>query len=359
MKTIQNRLVYFIFLFQIQFSFGQSDSLESCNSSCICSSDPTPAGVMISHIHSKNEWMISYRYMNMGMNDLLSGTKSISDQEVFTNYLMSPNSMRMDMHMLMGMYGITDRLTAMLMLNYNSSSMDMSMLTSEGHNHKGMVGMSTSSSSNHIMKTSGFSDTKIQFLYGLKKHKNYQIFASVGCNIPTGSIQVKGSSTDMMYSNNRLPYGTQLGSGTFDFLPGVTYFYQKNDFSYNVQVSSTLRLGYNKIGYNLGNDVSFNSWFAYNWFENLSSSLRLEGNISNRIQGIDPTIYAFNEPSSNRLNYGSKKIISFLGTTYKFQKGTLKNNRIGVEFGLPIKQNVNGIQMKQSQSINVSWSFTF
>ena len=123
---------------------SQSDSLETCNASCICSTDPTPSGVMISHVHYKNEWMVSYRYMNMGMNGLQSGVKSISENDVFTNYIMSPSSMKMDMHMLMGMYGITDRLTAMVMLNYTTSSMDMNMFSTDGHNHAGMDGMSTS-----------------------------------------------------------------------------------------------------------------------------------------------------------------------------------------------------------------------
>lgn len=362
MKTIQKGIVYLILLFPLQSFFSQSDTTETCNASCICSTDPTPAGVMISHAHSKNEWMVSYRYMNMGMSGLLPVDKSITDHDVFTNYIMSPSSMRMDMHMLMGMYGITDHLTAMVMLNYNTSSMDMSMFTSEGHNHAGVIGMegiSAKSMGDHTMKSAGFSDTKLQFLYSLKKHKNYQILVNLGCNIPNGSIQFKGSSTDMMYPNNRLPYGMQLGSGTFDALPGLTYLYQKNGFTYSIQASSIVRLGYNKVGYKLGNEVTLNTWMAYTWLDNLSSTLRFEGTVVSVIKGIDPTIYAYNEPSANSINYGGENVLTYLGTTYHFQKGILKNNRIGIEYGLPIYQNLNGIQMKQKQTVYASWSCTF
>ena len=352
-------LIIISIILKSSISISQSDSIETCNASCICSTDPTPAGVMISHVHSKNEWMVSYRYMNMGMNGLQSGVKSISENDVFTNYIMSPSSMQMDMHMLMGMYGITDRLTAMVMLNYTTSSMDMNMFSTDGHNHAGMDGMSTSTMSNHTMKSTGLSDSKIQFLYGLKKHVNYQVLANLGCNIPNGSIEVKGASNDMMYPSNRLPYGMQLGSGTFDLLPGITYLYQKNDLTFSVQASSVVRLGYNQVGYKLGNEASINTWIAYTWLDNLSSSLRFEGNIASEIQGIDPTIYSFGEPSANRLNYGGEKAISYLGSTYQFQKGILKNNRLGVEYGLPIYQNLNGIQMKQGYSIFASWSYAF
>ncbi len=354
--------ILFLVFLKVNFTLSQSDSVELCGNSCVCSTDPTPAGVMISHVHSKNEWMVSYRYMNMGMNGLLTGSKSISENEVFTNYIMSPSSMKMDMHMIMGMYGITDRLTLMVMLNYTTSSMDMNMFTSDNHNHEGMVGMegmSNSNLSNHTMKSIGLSDSKIQFLYGLKKHKNYQVLANLGCNIPNGSIEVKGASTDMMYPSNRLPYGMQLGSGTFDLLPGVTYLYQKNDLTVSVQASSVVRLGYNKVGYKLGNEAGINAWIAYTWLDNLSSSFRIEGNVTSKIQGVDPTIYAFNEPSAYRLNYGGEKAISYIGTTYQFQKGILKNNRIGIEYGLPIYQNLNGIQMKQNQTVYASWSYAF
>ena len=362
MKTIQISLVCFNLLFQIHFSFSQSDSLELCDASCICSTDPTPAGLMISHFHSKNVWMVSYRFMTMGMDGLLSGTKSITTKDVFTNYVMSSTTMKMDMHMLMGMYGITDRLTAMVMLNYNRSSMGMEMFTTDGHNHAGIVGMegiSATSMSNHTMNSSGFSDTKLQFLYGLKKHKNYQILVNLGCNIPNGSIQFKGSSTDIMYPNNRLPYGMQLGSGTFDVLPGLTYLYQKNDFTYSIQAGSIVRLGYNQVGYKLGNEATLNVWLAYTWLDNLSSSLRFEGTVASDINGFDPTIYSYNEPSAYRLNYGGQKLTSYIGSTYQFQKGILKNNRIGIEYGLPIYQNLNGIQMKQNQTVYTSWSYTF
>ena len=336
---------------------SQSDSIETCNASCICSTDPTPAGVMISHVHDKNEWMLSYRNMNMGMNGLLSGSKSVTDIDVFTNYIMSPTSMKMEMHMIMGMYGITDRLTAMVMLNYYTSSMYMSMFMADGYNHADMVGMdgmSATSLNNHEMKTSGFSDTKIKFLYGLKKHRNYQVLVNLGCNIPSGSIRVKGSPTNMMYPNNRFPYGMQLGSGTFDLLPGISYLFQKSRSTFSSQIFSVLHLGYNQVGYKVGNEITLNSWFAYSWLKNFSTSIRIEGTVSSEIQGFDPTLYSFNEPSANPMNYGGVKAFSYLGTTYQF-----KNNRLGIEYGIPIYQNLNGIQMKQNQSVLASWSYAF
>lgn len=340
-------------------SFSQTDSLpESCSSSCLCSIDPTPAGVMISHVHQKNEWMISYRLMNMDMNGVLNGSKSIPSNDVFANYLMSPSKMRMDMHMLMGMVGITDRLTSMVMFNYGVNSMEMTPFTIEGHIHPGMEGMNTKTGA-HSMKTAGFGDVKVQLLYGLIQRSNQQLLISGGLSLPVGSIQKKGSSVDMMYPNSRFPYSMQLGSGTVDFLPCINYLYQISDFTFNAQVSSVVRLGYNRVGYKLGNELTINPWIAYNWIDNLTSSVRFETTIWNKINGIDPTVYSYNEPSANSLNYGGKRANLFLGSTYQFQNGFFAKNRFGIEYGIPVYQNLNGIQMNLKHSIYLSWSITF
>ena len=78
-------------------SLGQQDCETSCATSC-CATDPTPAGVMISHLHPKKQFMLSYRYMSMQMGHMQSGTQRVSDMQVYNTYVMSSSSMRMDMH---------------------------------------------------------------------------------------------------------------------------------------------------------------------------------------------------------------------------------------------------------------------
>jgi hypothetical protein len=351
-------LIMIGFSFIIQAVYSQSDSLEICTDKCMCSTDPTPAGVMISHVHEKNEWMFSYRYMNMGMNGLLTGTKSISNDDVFVYYLMSPEKMRMDMHMLMGMYGVTDRLTAMVMLNYGVNSMTMSMLPTDDHSMMNMPGMDHSANNMmDTMKTSGLGDIKLHALYGLIKSENHQLLLSTGVSFPLGNINLKGIETDMMYPNQRLPYAMQMGTGTFDFMPCINYIFQKNKLTFSTQVSSVIRPNYSVYGYKWGNEGTINTWFAYNWLKNLSSSIRFEGTILERIKGYDPTVYYLNELSANPFNYGGEKVTTYIGSTFQFKNGFMKNSRIGVEYGLPIYQSVNGMQMKLTQSIFASLSY--
>lgn len=329
--------------------FAQTRDSVTCNEICLCKDDQTPAGVMISHVHKKNEWMLSYRYMNMGMSGILSGTEEKTKNDVYAKYLMSPEKMQMNMHMLMAMYGINDRLTAMTMVNYNTTSMDMTMM--ESASMPNMPGMSMNTNMPSTMNSSGIGDLKLHFLYGLINKKRHQLLASAGVSVPSGNVRVKGKSVDMMYPNKRLPYAMQSGTGTLDFLPCINYLYNRDKMSFSLQGSCIVHPHYNNIGYKWGNEATLNSWMAWQWLNFLSSSIRIEGNKTGKIQGYDPTIYNYNEPSSNPNNYGGKKLNCFVGSVFN-----LYHIQLGIEYGFPIYQSMNGLQMKLQQTINLSLS---
>jgi hypothetical protein len=324
-------------------------------SCCNGGHDPTPAAVMISHTHSKNEWMFSYKYMRMQMNDLLSETQTISKNDVFVNYLMSPDKMFMDMHMIMGMYGLNNRLTLMAMFNYNKTIMNMSMFTA-AHHH---AGSDTTMAMTHSMQTNGLSDFKCSMLYRLMDLPNYQLLFSAGVSFPLGSIAVKGASKDAMYPNRPYPYSMQLGSGTFDLLPCVNYLYQKSKFTSSIQISGIVRTHYNSMNYKLGNELTLHTWLSYQWLSFLSHSVRLEGHFADKISGYDSTLYAYNEPAANTANYGGKRLNIAFGTVAQFKKGFMKQNRFAFEYVMPIYQHLNGIQMKFNNTLSASWSIGF
>ncbi len=336
-----------------RMGYSQEDSLSCCHE-CVCLFDPTPSGVMISHVHKKRQWMFSYRYMNMNMGNMLIGKQKVSDEYIFTNYLMSAGNMQMDMHMLMGMYGLTNRLTLMGMLNYISSSMDMKMLSGTVHTHNGV----SSDKMDMTMKTSGLSDLKVHMLYGLVNRSRHHLLLSAGLSIPSGNVNIKGGSNSM-YKDERLPYSMQLGSGTVDVLPGLNYLYQKGKITWSSQITSVIRIGNTKIGYRLGNEITTNHWLAFRWANNFSSSIRLEGSTAEYIKGMDKTLYPGNEPAANPYNYGGQRINGFVGTNFHFTKGFLNGNRIGLEYGMPFYQNLFGPQMGVNSSLYASWNISF
>ena len=168
---------------------------------------------MSDHLHTQGEIMVSYRFMQMNMHGNINGSQSMSDGDVYNRYLMSPNKMTMDMHMLMIMYGLSDKVTLMLMPTYNVSNMSMNMYGSGVQMR--MPGMEPNAVMPNSQSISGFGDTKLYGLFGITQNSHYNLIASAGLSLPTGSINKKDFAT--IYSNLRADYIMQTGTGTVDF----------------------------------------------------------------------------------------------------------------------------------------------
>ena len=357
--TFKNRLgLAFVLCMQLTISQAQefpkdSSQIQNCVD-CCCHQDLAPVGIMIGHVHGKRQWMLSYRMMFMSMKGNYENGKAITDDVLFNTYLMLPKSMNMQMHMLMGMVGITERLTLMAMLHFNHTNMTMQMPESsasaaDGHNHDHGTGHDHDGMHMH---STGFGDTKLHALYAICKTNNHQFIASLGTSIPTGSITYHGH--DAMYAGSRLPYAMQQGSGSVEVLPGITYLYAQNKFSGSAQALYTWRLNQNKIGYQLGNESLVNTWLAYRLHNKWSISVRAEWLHIAPLKDADIGLYKFMEPAANASNYGGNAGTGFLGINIFLNK-----QRLSLEAGLPVFQKWNGVQMHRTFAITAGWQFLF
>ena len=148
----------------------------------------------IHHTHERGEWMVGYSFMHMDMHGNRDGTGNLNPGDVIAQgYMVSPTNMDMDMHMFHAMYGITDELTAMLMLPYISKSMD----------HLRMDGLRFTTNSR------GLGDVSMTGLYELVQVGPHRLIGVLGVSFPTGSINERDSLPGMMMMPGRrvrLPY---------------------------------------------------------------------------------------------------------------------------------------------------------
>lgn len=274
---------------------------------------------------------------------------------------MSPQNMRMDMHMVMAMYGISNKFSVMTMFNYNVTSMNMNMLPGTMHMHmNGSTMVMTEATSNTMTShSSGLGDTKLYVVYALLNRNIHHVLLSEGFNIPTGSIRVKGGSDDMMYEGQRLPYMMQMGSGSFDFMPGITYLLKTNNTSFSAQINSVIRPFNNSLNYHLGNELTANAWIAHKWLPWISTSLRVESNSIGAIVGQDPELIQVMEPDANPLCYGGQYLSTYAGLNLYSTKGWLKNNKLSVEYGIPVYQNLNGPKLAVKSTLTAGWLISF
>ncbi len=301
-----------------------------------------PMGVMGDHTHHAGEWMVSYRYMRMEMDGNRSGDDRISAADVYAEgFMVAPLSMTMEMHMLGVMYAPTDDLTLMAMIPYLKLSMD----------HRTMGGA-------HFTTTSeGLGDVALGGMYVLQRWKRQQLHLNLGLSFPTGSIDERDDTP--AGSDIKLPYPMQLGSGTFDLLPGLTYLGQADRWSWGAQASGTVRMGRNSEGYTLGNRVSLTVWGAREWTDWLSTSFRLHGQWWGDIDGRDDDLSPMMVPTADPDRRGGQRLDALFGVNLYGRSGWLKGHRIGVEFGLPVYQRLDGPQLETDWLLTIGWQYAF
>ena len=169
-----------------------------------------PIGVMGDHMHHQGGLMTSYRYMFMSMQRNYDGDSQITDAAARAGYMMNATDMDMQMHMLGVMYAPTDKFTLMLMGNYLDSSMPM----------VNMMGAKS------MMRSSGYGDTTLSAYCSLFRESNSSAHVGLGLSIPTGSIDEK------MQNGMHMGFPMQLGSGTWDLKPSITWLGHTEDWSY-------------------------------------------------------------------------------------------------------------------------------
>jgi hypothetical protein len=311
-----------------------------------------PVGVTGADLMMKGRWMVSYSFMRMEMKDNLDGTSSISPEEIVTTVpniffgtpgqpptlRVVPTEMTTDMHMLGVMYAPTDEITVMGMLPYIDRSMKHT--TFQG-------GAGTTELGTFTTRSSGIGDVRLTGLFGIYDDGRHRVHINAGLSLPTGSIDEKDTvlAPNGMRPELRLPYPMQLGSGTYDLIPGVTYKGRNGDVGWGAQYLATLRTGENDEDYTLGDIHELTGWASYSWTPGASTSLRLSARSTDEIDGQDPQIVAPVQ-TANPDFQGGDRIDLGIGINLSAQEGDWRGLRFNAELGIPLEQDLNGPQME-------------
>lgn len=307
----------------------------------------------IYHTHPAGMLMLNYKMMHMNMRGLRDGTTDVPVRDVIPmngtkyGYMMAPTDMTMDMHMLMAMYGITDRLTVMAMATYLENEMNMLM----------NMGMGRGDKPEPPMRASGLGDSELRGIYKINKY----LVGSLGLSLPTGDIDKEFVTMRRKY---RMPYDMQLGSGTYDLKPALTYSALSGDAKWNWggQAMYTYHIGKNDHHYSLGDSLKVTSWLQ-RALGQFTPWLRLAFSDTGRIKGRDPEIdkmldpnprIGASSPDADPGNYGGQRLDGLIGIS--LVKGPFS---IGVEGGMPLYQHLNGLQLKTRWVLNAGIQVMF
>jgi hypothetical protein len=307
--------------------------------------DVISINVLGSHVHPAGQWMLGYEYMFEHIDGNRDGTHRVSQGQILDEFATAPTKMTMQMHMAMVMYAPSNDLTLAAMLPYILKSMDN--VARDG--------------TRFTLKSEGFGDLQLRGLYTVYALGEYRhrLLLNAGISFPTGSINEKDFGPDRSAGQSRLEYPMQLGSGTVDLLPGLTYLGQAETWAWGAEFVPTVRLGRNRHDYRLGNRYRLSAWVGWKLTEWMSISARLDGQLWENISGADPALDPMDAPTKDTNLQGGRRIDGLLGVNFYVPAGILKGVRFAVEAGAPLYQSLNGPQLQTDWLVHVGAQWTF
>ena len=300
-------------------------------------------GLMNDHLHTRGEFMIGVRYQHFDWNGAnRHGIHSASDEDLIdAGYMMRARSMAMDMAMLDLMYGITDNLTVTLSPQYVWNRMKMVDL-----DPMAMDGVDEET-------THGFGDTLASASLRLTQAENVGAHVTLGVWAPTGRSGIK---TDGSF----VEYCMQTGSGTWDIEPSVTVKGGAGPFGWGAQAGYRWRAEHrNSSGYRLGNRALATGWLSYMCAPTVGATARAEFTHQGRIRGEYDGPHDDMMPNDFPANYGGDLLIGAIGLNWKPSAGMARGPQLGIEFGIPLYQRVNGIQLPQKWQLSAGMRHFF
>ncbi|RTL84879.1 MAG: alpha-amylase [Hyphomicrobiales bacterium] len=219
--------------------------------------------------------------------------------------------------------------------------------------------------------TAGLTDFNLSGVYRVYHDDINRIQVSLGVSFPTGSnhaifnnfVLPNGTASDI-----RAFYGMQLGTGTYDIMPGIVYAGYLGPWSWGVSYRGRFPLGpnpegyawddipqlkpwggftVNPKGYMWGDLHELNGWAGYSWIPGFTTTFRVSATMQGAIRGWDPEIHGPASPA-NPLFYGGQRVELFGGGTISGKFIGYENWTLGVEAGLPVYQNLNGPQIMKN-----------
>ncbi|MEK8094865.1 alpha-amylase [Methylocystis sp. IM3] len=219
--------------------------------------------------------------------------------------------------------------------------------------------------------TSSLTDFNLSGVYRAYQDDINRIQVSLGFSFPTGSNRATLDNFVLpngTVQNIRGFYGMQLGTGTYDIMPGIVYAGNLGAWSWGVSYRGRFPLGPNPEGYTWANipelkpwggytlnpkgymwgDLhELNGWAGYTWTPGLTTTFRVNATMQGAIRGWDPEIRGPAAPS-NPLFFGGQRVELFGGGTVSGKFIGYENWTLGVEAGLPVYQNLNGPQIMKN-----------
>jgi len=289
---------------------------------------------------------LSVRYLRQDMSGQGFGTDSLSVGQVLSLFDVSPSDLVTQGFSVDLQYGVTDQITLAARGTFGQKTMD----------HLAALDGQPNAYLFYQTAASGIEDVEVHALYHILSTGSIRFHVHGGASIPIGSIDSNDVTPFSDPAETQLPYQQQLGSGTFDLLPGFTFNMQNERASLGIQWKATIRMGENDRGWTLGDLYVGNLWAGLKTSDWVSASAGVRYSSWGNVEGFDEELDPNESPANNTLTQGGWRVDLPVGLNFVLPEGQFEGHRLGVEFLIPLHQDLDGPQLKHSWSLVAGWS---
>ncbi|MEZ4417599.1 MAG: hypothetical protein R3E10_17725 [Gemmatimonadota bacterium] len=296
-----------------------------------------PAGLTGEHLIHRGSFEMGYRFTNLGFDQLREGREERAAEDLLRTYTIVPATRTALTHELDLRYGVASGLTLQVLVPYHDIETS-SLFGSE----------------RFVTRSSGLGDVLVQGLVSLFGEGAARSHLNLGLSIPTGAIDATGR-TPLALGGAILPYGSQLGSGSFELRPGGTVLVQNDQGSVGAQLLGTLHLNENDRGYRVGDRITATVWLAPRINDFMSFSARIIYENFDRVHGADAGLDRTLDPTADPDFQGGERVELPFGLSIYLPDGPFAGHRLSVEFSFAAHQDYDGIQMDRNRTFWVVW----
>jgi hypothetical protein len=220
------------------------------------------------------------------------------------------------------------------------------------------------------MESYGMADSMLMAKYRLYTDDplipTSQVSLLMGLVLPTGSIDEKNKDHPVEARRKELlPYGMQLGGGTFDPVLGILYQGSSTPWWWGVNLTYIPRLYDNSRDWRWGSEFRYDLYAMHQFRYDMVAYAQLNGKMQGKVRGEmdaaadgssgratigDPTS-GYTTPTWDPDNYGGH----IVHTTVGLQWQPVPFNIIDVGLSLPVYQDLNGPQMEEDWKLIFTW----
>ncbi|MCP4906574.1 MAG: hypothetical protein GY910_16490 [bacterium] len=299
---------------------------------------PPPVGVRFGETLEGKRVRLAYSWERIREQGLAAGEDNITaGQTRALGFMQTPRALEITVHTFQMAYAPHPRATLVAELPFIQKELET-------------VGTSAMGFARSEVQTEGIGDVGFALVVPFIRKGFESSQVHIGIDIPTGAIRRGGDDL-------RLPYDLQIGNGSWDFEWGWTYRGETARVSWGGQVVGRHPLARNGLKYRTGSRVAGTVWGGVRIAAGLSVSLRVEWEKYNNIQGFDRTLRPDFDPSENALTHAGNRITLAPGISLDIPQ--LNHQRIAVEMGIPVHQQLDGPQLERDWTMKTVWQWVY